>query len=216
MRTLLVLGVVAAALTAGCNDPAVPDRECLNCYYSFADTFPPDTYVFHWPANRLPVRFWADPRPPTPFLVRNAIATWEAQFLYGEFRGVLVADSNQADVVVTWQGTVPADVPPDTAGAVNACDGSTTSPELFSDSSTNVVQIALDVRSGYTPAQLAACVRRLAIHEIGHSLGLVRHSPYPLDIMNAFPAVNVPSAEDRRTIEVLYHTPATIVPPPRP
>jgi len=56
----------------------------------------------------------------------------------------------------------------------------------------------------------------MTIHEMGHSLGLVRHSPSTLDIMNGIPTVSWPSDEDRRTIEVLYHTKATVVPPPRP
>jgi predicted Zn-dependent protease len=215
MRRLALLGLWAAATLVACSDPATPDRECLNCYYSFADTFPPDTLVFHWPATRLPVRFWADPRGPMPRLVSYAIAAWQAQFLYGEFMGVVVNDSSHADVVVTWQGTVPSDTAqPDTSTAP-ACSGATTNPELFSDTSVHVLQISVDVKAGYTDPAIAACVRRVTIHEMGHSLGLVRHSPYTLDIMNAVPVVNWPSAEDRRTVEVLYHTTPTIVPRPR-
>lgn len=215
MKRLALLGLGAVATVAACSDPATPDRECVSCYYSFSDTFPPDTFIFHWPANRLPVRFWADPRAPMPFLVRYAVAAWEAQFLYGEFRGTIVSDSNQADVIITWQGTVPADVPPDTSTAP-ACSGVTTNPEFFSDSSVNVLHIDIDVKAAYSAAAIAACVRRVTIHEMGHALGLVRHSPFTLDLMNAVPVVNAPSAEDRRTIEVLYHTRATVVPPPRP
>ncbi len=207
--------LAAVAIVAACADPVTPDRECLNCYYSFADTFPPDTFIFHWPAGRLPVRFWADPRGAMPTLVPYAIRAWEAQFLYGEFSGVVVSDSSRADVIITWAGTVPPDVPPDTGAAQPACDGATTNPELFSDSSVNVLQISIDVKSSYSDGAVAACVRRVTIHEMGHSLGLVRHSPYTLDIMNPTPTVNWPSAEDRRTIEVLYHTTPTIVPPPR-
>ena len=40
MRRLALLGLWAAATLAACTDPATPDRECLNCYYSFADTLP--------------------------------------------------------------------------------------------------------------------------------------------------------------------------------
>ena len=52
------------------------------------------------------------------------------------------------------------------------------------------------------------------VHELGHALGLLKHSPYADDIMNDIPTVTTPSPEDRRTIEVLYHTRATIIPPP--
>jgi predicted Zn-dependent protease len=216
VKRLALFAVCAAATVAACGDPATPDRECLNCYYSFADTVPPDTFIFHWPANRLPVRFWADPRGPMPALVPYAIAAWQAQFLYGEFQGTVVSDSTHADVIVQWQGTVPSDTAqPDTSTAP-ACSGVTTNPELFADSSTNVLHIDIDVKASYSDAAVAACIRRVTIHEMGHALGLVRHSPYTLDIMNAVPVVNLPSGEDRRTIEVLYHTKATIVPPPRP
>lgn len=216
MKRLALLGLWAAATVAACSDPATPDRECAGCYYSFADTFAPDTFIFHWPANRLPVRFWADTRGPMRGLVSYAVAAWEAQFLYGEFRGVLVSDSSHADVIVTWQGTVPSDTAQPDTSTSPACSGVTTNPELFSDSSVNTLGVSIDVKAAYSDAAIAACVRRVTMHEIGHALGLIRHSPYTLDLMNAVPVVSWPSAEDRRTIEVLYHTPATIVPPPRP
>ena len=215
MTRLLLLSALAAATAAACSDPATPDRECQNCYYSFADTFPPDTFIFHWPANRLPVRFWADPRGPMPLLVHNAIAAWEAQFLYGEFHGVVVDDSTHADVIVRWSGVVPVDTIADTS-TVLACSGSTTNPELFSDSSVDVLHIDIDVDTTFTRPEVASCVRRVTIHEVGHSLGLVRHSLFSSDIMYSSAPVARPSAEDRRTIEVLYHTQPTIVPPPRP
>ena len=75
MRRLLV--VPLAALLAGCGDPTVPGRSGV---YSFADsTFGPDTTVdlFHWPHDRLPVRFWADPRSNMALLVARAVAIWE-------------------------------------------------------------------------------------------------------------------------------------------
>ena len=81
--------------------------------------------VFRWPGERLPVRYFADTRGTMPALVRTSLREWEAQFLYGEFSGTLVADSMAADVIVTWQDSVPPDVPPDTTGALGACDGVT-------------------------------------------------------------------------------------------
>lgn len=214
MRRVLLFALCAAA-AAACAEPTTPDRECAGCYYSFADTFPPDTLVFHWTSDRLPVRFWADPRGPMPDLVRAAMVTWEAQFLYGEFRGVLVSDSSHADVIVRWSGAVPADTAADSS-VVAACSGGTTNPELFSDSSVDVLHIDIDVDTSYTRPEVASCIRRVTIHEMGHSLGLVRHSPYNSDIMYGSAPIFAPSAEDRRTVEVLYHTKATIVPPPRP
>ncbi|HEX4574068.1 MAG TPA: hypothetical protein VH158_02985, partial [Gemmatimonadales bacterium] len=113
-------------------------------------------------------------------------------------------------------GSVPPDVPPDTAPPVPACQGLTKVPAV--DSTTNrfggPFHVYLSVLGGYTPAQVQACMRRTAIHEVGHVLGLFLESPAPLDIMYVTPAVAAPSEQDRRTVEVLYHTRATVLPPP--
>ena len=67
------VALLAVALAA-CKDPAIPDRAGV---YAFADTviIGVDTSVtlFRWPTNRLPVRFWADPRSNMRFLVERGI-----------------------------------------------------------------------------------------------------------------------------------------------
>ena len=210
-RAVSALVVLAAA--AAC-EPTIPVRGCAGCLYDFADTLTGD--IFHWPASRQPVRFYADPRGAMPGLVMLGITAWEEQFLYGEFRGTVVADSSQADVIVSWSGGVPPDVPPDPGTPQDACAGETTNPAaVFADSSANVLHVMLFPKAGFSDAAVAACLRRVVIHELGHSLGLLKHSASSFDIMNATPTVTAPSAIDRNTIEVLYHTRATVVPPPR-
>jgi Matrixin len=211
------LVITAALAAAACNDPAIPTRSFV---YSFADTFIVgiDTTIdlFRWPEYRLPVRFWADPRSNMRFLVERAIRVWESQFLYNEFRGELVSDSNRADVIVTWADSVPPDVPPDTTPP-NSCTGNTI---LDIDDSAHTlsgpIHVSLTLLAvSATPARVQGCMRRIAIHEIGHALGLLRHSPFPEDIMSGSPdATNLPSPFDRRTIETLYHMTPTIGPPP--
>jgi predicted Zn-dependent protease len=150
------------------------------------------------------------------FLVQHAVDAWAGLFLYNEFSGVLVSDSSAADVIVAWSGSVPADVPPDPGPPVPACQGLTNVPAV--DSATNRLRgpfhVYLGMLGGYTPAQVQACLRRTAIHEVGHVLGLFLESPAPQDIMYVTPAVDAPSEQDRRTVEVLYHTPPTVLPPP--
>jgi len=203
---------------AACTDPAVPDRAGT---YAFADTaiIGVDTTVtlFRWPENRLPVRFWADPRGNMRFLVERAVGVWQDQFLYGELRGVVVSDSTAADVLVSWADSVPPDVPPDTATAPNSCAGVTT----FDYDSTGFalagpVHVSLSVLGGSpaSPGQVQACMRRVSIHELGHSLGLLRHSLFDEDIMYGSPIVDYPSRFDRRSVEVLYHSTPTVQPPP--
>ncbi len=213
-RATLLLGLLLAA----CKDPAIPDRAGA---YAFADTaiIGPDTAVtlFRWPESRLPVRFWADPRSNMRFLVERAVGVWQDQFLYAEFRGTLVNDSTAADVIVQWTDSVPPDVPPDTTPAPNACGGVTT----FDYDSTGFtlagpVHVSLTVLTGspVSAGQVQACMRRVSIHELGHSLGLLRHSVFDEDIMFGSPIVDYPSRFDRRSVEVLYHSQPTVQPPP--
>ena len=139
--------------------------------------------------------------------------------MYGEFRGALVSDSLHADIIVTWTDSVPPNVPPDPGAPVKACGGSTI-PD-FDSTGTRLVgpfHTSLSVlASGATPAQLAACMQRTVVHELGHGLGLFQEAPAPdtTFIMYFTPLVTAPADGDRRTIEVLYHTPPTIAPPPK-
>jgi predicted Zn-dependent protease len=203
--------LVGLAVLAACADPTLPNRQDR---YAFDDGF---GEVFRWPQGSLPVRIYADDRGPMRALVSRGVAVWEAQFLYGEWRAVLVTDSNAADVVIRWSGAVPADVPPDTAGiGVNACSGLT---QIVIDSASNAVERPIRVTASelgsFSPELVIACYVRVVTHELGHTLGLLQHSAQTFDLMAAQPAVYRPSARDRATVEVLYHTAPTIGAPPR-
>jgi hypothetical protein len=54
------------------------------------------------------------------------------------------------------------------------------------------------------------CLALTAAHELGHSLGIFRHSPNPADLMYFDPSVALPSDRDINTAEVLYHVPSTV------
>jgi predicted Zn-dependent protease len=189
--------------------------------------------VFRWPGDRLPVRYFADTRGNMQDLVSTSLQAWEQQFLYGEFKATLVGDSADADVIVIWEDSIPPDVPPDTAGALAACDGLTqylvdsTAAMSPSDTAgthaggeppltmTAPIHVQLRVRLGYTEAQVAACMQRISAHEIGHTLGILTHSPATTDLMYGTPPTAIPTNRDRNTAQVLYHTTPTIGPPPR-
>lgn len=189
--------------------------------------------VFRWPSDRLPVRYFADTRGNMQDLVRTSLQAWEQQFLYGEFKATLVTDSTSADVIVIWEDSIPPDVPPDTAGALGACDGLTQyavdstaalSPRVAAGiqaggepplTLTGPIRVNLRVRLGYTEAQVAACMPRVAAHELGHTLGILTHSPATTDLMYGTPPTAIPTQRDRNTAQVLYHTTPTIGPPPR-
>jgi len=207
----MLLALAGCALA--CVEPMVSDHAPT---YAFTDAFGD---VFHWPANRLPVRFYAEPRGNLPALVAAAVDAWQRQFLYGEFSGTMVNDSSTADVIVRWGDSVPPDAPPDNGPPVRACGGVT---QGVLDSSGAAIagpfetQIQILTGTVYTAGQVQACVARTTIHEMGHALGLFQESPDTLqDIMGAPPRVDQPSDGDRRTVEALYHTPPTLGPPPR-
>lgn len=206
MRPAIALAFASLAL--GCSEIATPVRAPRYLFEIGGD-------VFHWPGDRLPVRYFADPRGTMTSLVREGLATWEIQFLYGEFRGMLVTDSIAADVIVRWQDSVPRDVPPDTAGALGACDGVTTYQIDTTSTMEGPIHVALLLRPGFTTAQIAACVHRVVAHELGHTLGILTHSPAPTDLMFDTPGTQIPTHRDRNTVQVLYHTTSTIAPPPR-
>jgi len=202
------VALAIAVLTAGCSDIIPPSRTPRYLADAAGD-------MFHWPADRIPVRYFVDPRGALPRLVHNGLSAWQDQFLYGEFRAVVVADSTAADVIMRWQDSVPADVPPDTAGALGACDGVTTYVLDSTKTMTGPEHVSLRVRLGYTLPQIAECFRRVVTHELGHSLGILSHSPATTDLMYGTPAIERPTERDRNTAQVLYHTAPTIFPPPR-
>jgi predicted Zn-dependent protease len=203
--------LAVAALGLACHEPTLPPNHTATYGFDLSGD------IFRWPADRLPVRFFADPRGAMRADVQRAIDLWQRQFLYGEFRGVLVSDSTQADVIVVWADSVPTDVPPDEGPPVRACGGSTIPDfSVLGDALAGPFHTYLVVlASPATPAQLAACMRRTVVHELGHTLGLFQEASDSLLIMNFTPWVSAPGDGDRRTIEVLYHTAPTVAPPPR-
>jgi hypothetical protein len=208
------ISIVAWGLcAAACTEPMVPNHAAT---YPFADAFGD---VFHWRADRLPVRFYAEPRGNLRALLAGAVDAWERQFLYGEFRGVLVDDSTAADVIVRWADSVPPNAPPDKGPPVKACGGVTQgSLDSTGTAFAGPFETEILILSGtvFTAGQVQACVARTTVHEMGHALGLFQESPDSLhDIMAVTPKVNQPSDGDRRTVEALYHTPPTLGPPPR-
>ena len=206
-RALWLVGIAALA---ACSDPTIPVR-------SAAYAFDLAGEVFHWPTTppQRDMKLWVDPRGALPRLAQQGLDQWEAQFLYGEFRGIIVADSLDADVLLKWGSAVPPDVPPDTGAPVNSCNGGTLIPmDTVTNTLYDLIRAEVNVSGSFTPEQVAACVVRVTIHELGHAIGILNHSPDTLDIMFPNPRVAAPSDGDRRTVEVLYHTAPTIRPRP--
>ena len=204
------------ALLAACTDIISPPRVSIYEYRRFepdgSGGF--DVLAFHWPRELLPVKIWVADDSPLRSAVVKAIDTWENSFLYGEFRGELVGNEAQADIVVR---NVMA--PPKLMGTFRLammapqCRGETT---FLADLNAGTLTLPFEVyvwsRVATTDPNLATCYELTMLHEIGHALGLFAHSTSPDDLMYVDPVRNGLSDRDRATAEAAYHLPATVTP----
>ena len=208
------LWIAAGAVLLACADIAEPSRGNA---YEWRRIVGVDTLSFHWDAGDLPVRFWAEDSLNLPAHVQQGIAQWEAVFLYGEFKGILVSDSSEADVIVRV-GIAPKGGFSITrlAGMAPECQGAT-DVELApaGNQILRPMRIYVGPRFVVGSPGLDECMALTTSHEIGHSLGIFTHSPDPQDLMYSDPIISTISGRDRSTAELAYHTPPTLSVEPR-
>jgi predicted Zn-dependent protease len=218
-RLLPLLCLASGPALLSCADIAAPNR---NIAYEWRRIVPtatvPDTLSFHWPQSTLPVRIWADDTLNLPAHVQHGIAQWEAAFLYGELRAVVVSDSSVADVIVT-SGLAPKggfSVTRLESLMAPECQGAT-DVELAASGLEILPPIRVYVDPRFAPSSpgVDECMALTTTHELGHSLGIFAHSLDPNDIMYANPVVSVLSPGDRATAELAYHTEPTLTIAPR-
>ncbi len=205
-----------AALSLACGDIASPRRaDIYEWRLEVAATSGEglDTVSFHWPAERLPVRIWVEQTDPLPADVAHAITVWRGEFLYGEYDATVVSDSSAADVIVTTgiQPDIGVSAVRLHSALAPQCAGAT--DINLSDDNTQLllpIRIHIDPTSAPATPGLDECLALTITHELGHSLGIFRHSPNSSDLMYFNPSVPVPSERDRNTAEVIYHVPSTV------
>ena len=210
-----LLWLATGSLLLSCADIAAPSR---NNAYEWRRIVGVDTLSFHWAKAELPVRFWVEDSLNMPAHVEHGIAEWEAAFLYREFEGEVVSDSNAADVIIRV-GIAPKggfSITRLERGLAPECQGAT-DVELSAGGDQILRPIRIYVDTRFTPGSpgVDECVALTATHEIGHSLGIFTHSTNPEDIMFADPVVSALSPRDRSTAELAYHIEPTLTAAPR-
>lgn len=214
-RLLLLLCLACGPALLSCADIAAPTRSNA---YEWRRIVGLDTLSFHWPQSRQPVRIWAEDALNLPAHVQHGIDEWEAAFLYGEFRAVVVPDSSVADVIVT------SGIAPNSGLSVTRLE-SLMAPECqgatdfqFAASGQEIlppIRIHVDPRFDPSSPGVEACMALTTTHELGHSLGIFTHSPNSDDLMFTDPVVTTLSPRDRATAERAYHTEPTLTIAPR-
>lgn len=212
MRRLVVVIAGTIALAA-CNNIASPAIVSAYEYrrLEFNRAGVAETLTFHWPRSSLPVRIWVPDTAAIAKFVPVAIDRWQSALLYGEYRATMVSDSNQADVI--FLNRLPNDfLGPQLPAFAAQCTGITDGPDIDTHTWPLPIHIYVFPNASGVIANLDTCYSITVTHELGHSLGILNHSPISTDVMYANPTFDGITVDDRETAAVVYHVPANIAP----
>ena len=143
-----------------------------------------DVTVWIAPGDSVPL--WRDAN---RYLVRDAFHAWTAAGAPVHF--AFVSDSARADVHVLWRDSLPET----RAGQVTRV--------VDHRGWVRAATIEMNTRNIVGGTQDAATVRAVALHEVGHLLGL-EHSAGERDIMSSWVTATTLSRRDRAAMHALY------------
>lgn len=156
--------------------------------------------LFRWPVKRFPLRVYIASaeaiksyRPEYEEAVRQAIDDWDKATL-GQIGLKIVDSADDADITVNFVDDLHAPALRAEAGKAQLTGNM---------EGVNKASVLLLTLSPF-PDQLMTkdFMRMIAVHEIGHALGLTGHSPYDEDVM--FPALSNQRGITSRDVATLY------------
>jgi hypothetical protein len=217
--------LVVCACVAACDSPTLPPRSDTQVYEFRLNS---DTLrVFHWPAGtQVRVFVYAtrdDRRDSLAASFERGAAEWNRYALFGEYHLVRASTLEAADVVLRWSDDLaPVDdsvcPPVYSNGVTTFCidDLDATplrlAPFPLRTSTGGDSDVRMLVTILASQATIPGRIDQLVAHELGHVLGIGRHSPVESDLMFANPTRATLSRRDVATIQVLYHTAADVFP----
>jgi len=212
----------AVLLLAACESAALPPRPNADVYEFRLQTQPPR--VLRWPSGstiRVYVAGGADPARAAALAAALAqgASAWNRQALFGEYRLAATTDVDNADVLLRWSGEASpvelAQCPPSgTAAVTTFClDAAQNRLRVFPRPSGEPGRVRMVVTILPSELVIAGRVPLLVTHELGHVLGIARHSAEPRDLMyDGVLTTAEPSRRDRATVQVLYQMQPEVVP----
>lgn len=222
MKRVLLLGT---ALLIGCDTPTIPGRDPADVYAFTLPTQPPA--VLRWPVGRT-VRVYVveSSTSERTALLRSAFErgaeAWNETALFAEFRLVQAPTLSGADVVLAFSDVIlPVDTnqcrPALTLAVTTFCIEGAGTPDarlqVFPVLAGGGGEVRMIVTVLASAASNPTVVDRLVAHELGHVLGIGRHSEDERDLMWRVDQVTArPTRRDAATIQVLYHVRADISP----
>ncbi len=226
-RTAIASIIALACMAlAACDSPTLPPRSDSEVYEFrlLNDTL----HVFHWPAgSQVRVYIHGNRADRADSLARSfarGAAQWNGFALFGEYELVRVSALADADVVLRWSDEfAPVDVskcpPVFSNGVTTFCIDDLDARPLrlasfaqLPPAGTGAGHVKMLVTILASQAAIPGRIDVLVAHELGHVLGIGRHSPNASDLMFADPTRATLSRRDVATVQVLYHTKADILP----
>lgn len=181
--------------------------------------------IYHWPLGHTIAVYVSTAGAPAGrdlrFAVQRGADAWRRAVRYREFDIAIVTDPAQADVTIHFDTdsvvSVTSCAPPPTGagGVTSACpDPSGLTLQAIPLIGGGVSRVKFDILISSNPARIPneGVFNAIVAHELGHVLGIGRHSSDQDDLMFGAPRVDVPSARDAQTLRYVLHQPAQLRP----